>query len=122
MSCALRAGTLRLPMSGRFDTVAAPTAREPDPEMAAVSAARAAVASLTRSLALDLAADRILVNAVSVGLVDTARQRARYERATVDEPYPYGLRPRSNGDGYPCAGPAPLKKSRGFSPSRSPRS
>jgi NAD(P)-dependent dehydrogenase (short-subunit alcohol dehydrogenase family) len=36
--------------AGRIVTVAAPTAREPDPEMAAVSAARAAVAvSLARS-------------------------------------------------------------------------
>jgi NAD(P)-dependent dehydrogenase (short-subunit alcohol dehydrogenase family) len=59
--------------------------------MAAVSAARAAVASLTRSLALDLAADGILVNAVSVGLVDTARQRARYEQSAVDVPYPAWL-------------------------------
>jgi len=77
--------------AGRIVTVAAPTAREPDREMAAVSAARAAVASLTRSLALDLAADGILVNAVSVGLVDTARQRARYARSAVDEPYPAWL-------------------------------
>jgi NAD(P)-dependent dehydrogenase (short-subunit alcohol dehydrogenase family) len=72
--------------AGRIVTVAAPTARDPDPAMAAVSAARAAVASLTRSLALDLTADGILVNAVSVGLVDTARQRARYERSAADVP------------------------------------
>lgn len=65
--------------SGRVVTITAPTSRDPEPSMAAVSAGRAAIASLTRSLALDLVADGIAVNSVSVGFIDTPRQRSRHD-------------------------------------------
>jgi NAD(P)-dependent dehydrogenase (short-subunit alcohol dehydrogenase family) len=54
------------------------TAHAPDPEMAAVSTARAAVASLVALLARRLAAEGIRVNAVNVGTVVTNRQRERH--------------------------------------------
>lgn len=38
-----------------------------------VSSAKAAVAGMTRALALDLAGDNIMVNCVSPGVIDTAR-------------------------------------------------
>jgi NAD(P)-dependent dehydrogenase (short-subunit alcohol dehydrogenase family) len=71
----------------RIVSLSAPTARDPDPAMAAVSAARAAVANLTRSLAIDLASEGIAVNAVAVGLIDTARQRERHESIATGQPY-----------------------------------
>jgi NAD(P)-dependent dehydrogenase (short-subunit alcohol dehydrogenase family) len=73
--------------AARVATVTAPTARQPDPTMAAVSAARAAVANLTRTLALDLADDRIAVNAVAVGLIDTERQREHHAKMGGAQPY-----------------------------------
>lgn len=54
------------------------TAHAPDPDMAAVSTARAAVASLVNLLALRLASDRIRVNAVNLGAIMTDRQRQRH--------------------------------------------
>ncbi|MFQ5556517.1 MAG: SDR family NAD(P)-dependent oxidoreductase [Acidimicrobiales bacterium] len=64
--------------AGRIVTLTAPTARDPAPPMAAVSAGRASIASLTRSLALDLADEGIAGNSVSVGLIDTPLQRERH--------------------------------------------
>jgi NAD(P)-dependent dehydrogenase (short-subunit alcohol dehydrogenase family) len=78
--------------AARIVTVTTPAGRDPEPEMAAVSAARAAVANLTRTLALEFADDRIAVNAVAVGLIDTERQRQRYRRAGVGQPYEQWLR------------------------------
>lgn len=78
---------LRLSDNPRVVTLTTPTATCPDTEMAAVSAARAAVSNLTRSLALDLAPDGILVNAVAVGLIDTPIQQDRHARAETGERY-----------------------------------
>lgn len=54
------------------------TAHAPDLEMAAVSAARAALAALVVMLARRLSGDRVRVNAVNLGAVVTDRQRARH--------------------------------------------
>ncbi|MGP0108309.1 MAG: SDR family oxidoreductase [Acidimicrobiales bacterium] len=76
----------------RIVTLSAPTARDPDPGMAAISAGRAAVASLSRALALDLAGDGISVNAVAVGLIDTPRQHRRHHDVAPNIPYDDWLR------------------------------
>lgn len=73
--------------NGRVVTITAPTGRDPQPSMAAISAGRAAIANLTRSLALDLVGDGIAVNAVSVGLIDTPRQRSRHDADGSATPY-----------------------------------
>ena len=65
----------------RIVVVSSVNAREPDAELAASSAGRAAVASLARTLATELAPDGILVNTVAVGLIDTPRQRRVHERS-----------------------------------------
>ena len=54
------------------------SAYAPDPEMAAASTARAAVASLVALFARRLAGDGIRVNSVNVGAVVTDRQRERH--------------------------------------------
>jgi NAD(P)-dependent dehydrogenase (short-subunit alcohol dehydrogenase family) len=63
---------------GRVVALTAPTALEPEPAMAAISAGRAALDNLVRSLALELAPSGVRVNAVGVGLIDTPRQRRRF--------------------------------------------
>ncbi len=55
------------------------TAHHPEPGMAAVSAARAAVANLGQSLAVDLAG-RVGVVVVNLGIIRTDRQRDRWAR------------------------------------------
>lgn len=69
---------LRRSDAGRVVIVNGITARSPDPTMAAVSASRAALLNLMRSLAVELAPQRVLVNAVNVGAISTGRQRARH--------------------------------------------
>jgi NAD(P)-dependent dehydrogenase (short-subunit alcohol dehydrogenase family) len=56
------------------------TARTPDLDMAAVSAARAAAGSVASLLARTLA-PRIRVNTVNLGAIRTERQHAKYERS-----------------------------------------
>lgn len=90
---------------GRIVTITAPTGREPDPSMAAVSAGRAAVANLTRSLARDLAHEGIAVNAVSVGLIDTPRQQARHRAAKSSLTYEQWLDGESTRRGVPLERP-----------------
>jgi NAD(P)-dependent dehydrogenase (short-subunit alcohol dehydrogenase family) len=55
-------------------------AKQPEPALAATSAARAGLLNLTRSLAESLAADRIRVNSVCLGLIDTGQWRRRFEQ------------------------------------------
>lgn len=63
------------------------TADSPDPEMTAVSAARAGVKQLATLLSQDLAADRICVNTVNNGSIQTGRQIDRFERSGSSLPY-----------------------------------
>ena len=67
--------------AGRVVIINGTTAWRPDPEFAAVSAARAAVLNLSRSLATTLAAYSICVNTVNLGPIVTDRQRERYARS-----------------------------------------
>ncbi|WP_062988126.1 SDR family oxidoreductase [Nocardia anaemiae] len=78
---------LRRSDAGRVVVVNGVTAHAPDPGMAAVSATRAAVANLTRSLAVELAPSGILVNAISLGAIATDRQHARYLAADSAAPF-----------------------------------
>ncbi|WP_134663574.1 MULTISPECIES: SDR family oxidoreductase [unclassified Amycolatopsis] len=54
-------------------------ARQPEPRLAATSAARAALLNLSTTLATELAEDGVRVNSVCLGLVDTGQWRRRYE-------------------------------------------
>ncbi|MET7996711.1 SDR family oxidoreductase [Amycolatopsis sp. NPDC005232] len=54
-------------------------ARQPEVRLAATSAARAALLNLSTSLANELAVDRVRVNSVCLGLIDTGQWRRRYE-------------------------------------------
>ena len=84
----VRAGSRHLrEVGGRVVALAAPTALEPDPSMAAVSAGRAALDSLVRSLAADFAPAGVRVNAVGVGLIDTPRQRDRFSADAATSTY-----------------------------------
>jgi NAD(P)-dependent dehydrogenase (short-subunit alcohol dehydrogenase family) len=101
----VKAALPHLPTStGRIVALSAPTAHEPDPAMAAVSAGRAAVDNLVRSLALELAPSGIRVNAVGVGLIDTPRQHNRYqEQHPPDVPYDRWLTQQAAERGIPLA-------------------
>lgn len=57
-------------------------ARQPEPALAATSAARAGLLNLTKSLSESLAADHIRVNSVCLGLIDTGQWRRRFEQTT----------------------------------------
>ncbi len=63
------------------------SAHAPDPEMAAVSTARAALAALVALLARRLAGDGVLVNAVNVGAVLTDRQRQRHAAEAAEKAF-----------------------------------
>lgn len=79
---------LRNSDAGRIVIVNGITARVPEPEMAAVSAARAALLNLTRSLAVALSrGSSICVNAVNPGVILTDRQRDRHARSHTDLPF-----------------------------------
>ncbi|WP_034273705.1 SDR family oxidoreductase [Haloechinothrix halophila] len=54
-------------------------ARQPEPKLAATSAARAALLNLSTTLASELAPEGIRVNSVCLGLIDTGQWRRRYE-------------------------------------------
>lgn len=66
--------------AARVVNISAVSAREPDAAMLAISAARAAVSNLSRSLAAELAEVRILVNTVAVGVIATSRHTERHQR------------------------------------------
>jgi NAD(P)-dependent dehydrogenase (short-subunit alcohol dehydrogenase family) len=64
--------------AGRVVVINGVTAHLPQVDMPVVSAARAALLNLTRSLAVELATAGVCVNAVNLGAIATARQRARH--------------------------------------------
>jgi NAD(P)-dependent dehydrogenase (short-subunit alcohol dehydrogenase family) len=66
---------------GRIVNISAVAAREPDPQMIAIGAARAAVANLGRALATELAPKGICVNTLTLGMFATSRQAARYAQS-----------------------------------------
>ena len=72
---------------GRIVIVNGVSASRPDPTMAAVSAARAALLNLAQALAGELAAVDINVNVVSLGAIATDRQRARHAVLAPDVPF-----------------------------------
>ena len=80
-------GHLRGSDAGRIVIMNGITAKMPEPTMAVVSAARAAVANLARTLATDLAGDGICVNVINIGAIATDRQRARHAESGTDLPY-----------------------------------
>jgi NAD(P)-dependent dehydrogenase (short-subunit alcohol dehydrogenase family) len=71
---------------GRIIIVNSVLARQPEPHLVATSAARAGVLNLTRSLANELAADRILVNSVNVGAAVTSQWLQRHQELAPDIP------------------------------------
>ncbi|AJX35564.1 SDR family oxidoreductase [Burkholderia oklahomensis] len=54
-------------------------ALQPEPHMVATSSARAGVMSLVKSLATELAPERIRVNSILIGIVESGQWRRRYE-------------------------------------------
>ncbi len=60
-------------------------ARQPEPRLAATSAARAGLLNLTKTLSVDLAPDGIRVNSVLLGLIDTGQWRRRYEQRPEED-------------------------------------
>jgi len=72
---------------GSIVGLTAPTGFEPSVAMGAVSVGRAALANAIRALALELAPDKVRVNAVGVGLIDTPRQQQRHTDMESDQTY-----------------------------------
>jgi NAD(P)-dependent dehydrogenase (short-subunit alcohol dehydrogenase family) len=66
---------------GRIVNVAARPVLVPAASMTAYAAAKASVAAITQGLAAELAADRILVNAVLPSVIDTPANRAAMPKA-----------------------------------------
>ena len=71
---------LRASGAGRIVNVNAVYGRYPDPAFFATSVNRAACQSFTKTLAIELAPDGILVNSVNIGLVVTPQWRSIHER------------------------------------------
>ncbi|MBS4102065.1 SDR family oxidoreductase [Tsukamurella paurometabola] len=63
------------------------SAHHPASELAPVGAARAALANYAATLGTDLAPDGVRVVVVNVGVIETARQRERYERSGTTSTY-----------------------------------
>jgi NAD(P)-dependent dehydrogenase (short-subunit alcohol dehydrogenase family) len=66
---------------GRLVNVAARPVLVPAASMTAYTAAKAGVAAMTQALAVELAADQILVNAVVPSVIDTPANRASMPKA-----------------------------------------
>jgi len=82
LCCRAAVPLLRAGGHGRIINVAARPALELGaPNMSAYAASKAAVLSLTYSLAKELARDRITVNAIVPSIIDTAANRAAMPRA-----------------------------------------
>ncbi|MCO4763179.1 MAG: SDR family NAD(P)-dependent oxidoreductase [Myxococcales bacterium] len=85
-SCFLccREAARKMTSGGRIVNVAAKPALVPTGHMVAYSASKAAVASLTQSLAEELSADEIWVNAIVPSIMDTPANRAAMPSADHD--------------------------------------
>jgi NAD(P)-dependent dehydrogenase (short-subunit alcohol dehydrogenase family) len=82
LACREAARAMRTAGAGvRLVNVAARPVLDPVGGMAAYVAAKAGVAALTRALAAELAADRILVNAVVPSIIDSPANRAAMPKA-----------------------------------------
>jgi 3-oxoacyl-[acyl-carrier protein] reductase len=64
---------MREHQGGRIINISAVYGRSPDPRFFATSVNRAACQAFTKTLAMELAADKILVNSVNIGFVVTAQ-------------------------------------------------
>jgi NAD(P)-dependent dehydrogenase (short-subunit alcohol dehydrogenase family) len=71
--------------AGVVVNVNAVLARQPEPRLAATSAARAGLLNLTRTLASDLGPEGIRVNSVLLGLIDTGQWRRRFDQRGDDQ-------------------------------------
>jgi NAD(P)-dependent dehydrogenase (short-subunit alcohol dehydrogenase family) len=69
---------------GRLVNVSARAATTSSPGMLSYTAAKAAVAAMTQSLAAELVAEKILVNAVAPSLIDSPANRAAMPNADFD--------------------------------------
>lgn len=78
-------GYLRRSTAPSVVNVNAILARQPEPRLAATSAARAALLNLSKTMAVELAADGIRVNSVCLGLIDTGQWRRRYDTSGTTE-------------------------------------
>jgi NAD(P)-dependent dehydrogenase (short-subunit alcohol dehydrogenase family) len=78
---------LRRSSAAAIVNINAVLAKQPEPRLVTTSAARAGLLNLSKSMALELAADGIRVNSVCLGLVDTGQWRRRYESCGTAETY-----------------------------------
>ncbi|HEY9383628.1 MAG TPA: SDR family NAD(P)-dependent oxidoreductase [Gemmatimonadales bacterium] len=69
---------------GRIVNVAARVIEQPAPEMVAYTVSKAGVAALTRSLAVEVRGDGILVNAILPSIIDTPANRAAMPNAKTE--------------------------------------
>ncbi len=60
-------------------------ARQPEPHMVCTAALRAGVQNLVKSLSIEFAPDRVRVNAILLGLVDSGQWQRRFEARTDRE-------------------------------------
>lgn len=87
--------------NGTIVGLTAPSGFKPEPQMGAIGVGRAALANALEALAVELAPDRVRVNAVGVGLIDTPRQRSRYDAEETDLPYRSWLEAEARDRGTP---------------------
>ncbi len=70
---------------GRIINIAMVGGKAPGPRSVPTTVSRAAGIALTKALSKELAADKILVNAVCVGLIKSGQMRRRWERNFADK-------------------------------------
>ena len=75
LSCREAVTQMRRASGGRIVNVTAQPAVQPAPSMVAYAASKAAVASITQCLALEVASDEIFVNAIVPSIMDTPTNR-----------------------------------------------
>ncbi len=75
MACRTAGAMMRAQGGGRIVNLTSPSARMAIPEYVAYSASKAAVDSLTRSIAASLGPFGVLVNSINPGMMDTVIQR-----------------------------------------------